>query len=155
MSQANQNDPSNDPFELHRFVQAQEGDYEQALSEIRDGEKRSHWMWYVFPQYDGLGFSPTSRRYAIKSIAEAHAYLNHPLLGQRLIECAEAVLGIEGISASEIFGSPDDMKLKSSATLFAHVSQAGSVFHRVLDKYFHGTRDEKTLRLLGNPPKPT
>jgi uncharacterized protein (DUF1810 family) len=108
-------------------------------------------MWFVFPQYVGLGISATSQRYAIKSAAEAEAYLNHPVLGLRLLECAEAVLGVEGPSAHEIFGSPDDIKLMSSATLFAHVSPPGSAFERVLDKYFRGERDGKTLRLLGVP----
>jgi uncharacterized protein (DUF1810 family) len=144
-----------DPHDLARFVQAQEGDHERALSEIRSGRKRSHWMWYIFPQYDGLGFSPTSRRYAIKSLAEAQAYLGHPVLGPRLVECAQAALGVEGRSAYEIFGSPDDMKLRSCATLFARVSPAGSVFQRLLDKYFQGQPDAKTLRLLGIAPQDT
>jgi uncharacterized protein (DUF1810 family) len=138
-----------DPYDLTRFVLAQEADYETALSEIRRGHKRSHWMWYIFPQYDGLGFSTMSRRYAIKSLAEAEAYLQHPVLGPRLLECAEAAVGVAGRSASEIFGSPDDMKLRSSATLFAIVSAPGSVFDRLLDKYFGGERDPKTLQLLG------
>jgi uncharacterized protein (DUF1810 family) len=144
-------DAMDDPHDLSRFLNAQEGCYEIALSEIRRGQKRSHWMWYIFPQYVGLGISATSHRYAIKSVAEANAYLNHPVLGPRLLECAEAALGVQGRSAYEIFGSPDDIKLKSSATLFAHVSPAGSVFERVLDKYFRGERDDKTLRLLGLP----
>jgi uncharacterized protein (DUF1810 family) len=144
-------DAMDDPHDLRRFLNAQEGSYEIALSEIRRGQKRSHWMWYIFPQYVGLGISATSQRYAIKSLAETEAYLNDPVLGQRLLECAEAVLGVEGRSAYEIFRSPDDTKLKSSATLFAHVSPAGSVFERVLDKYFRGERDDKTLRLLGLP----
>ena len=139
-----------DPHDLDRFVKAQDADYTRALAEIRGGHKRSHWMWYIFPQFDGLGSSPTARRYAIKSVAEAGAYLDHPVLGPRLAECAEAALGIDGGSAAEIFGSPDDMKLKSSATLFAHVSPAGSVFDRVLGKYFGGERDDKTLDLLGD-----
>ncbi len=139
---------THDPHNLSRFVQAQEHDYEQALSEIRAGQKRSHWMWYIFPQFAGLGISPTSRRYAIRSAAEAEAYLADSVLGQRLIECAEAVLSVQGRSASEIFGSPDDVKLWSSATLFAHVSPPGSVFERLLDKYFEGRPDAKTLRLL-------
>ena len=143
---------ASDPHDLDRFLQAQADVYDQALAEIRSGEKRSHWMWYIFPQFDGLGFSSTSRRYSIKSAAEAQAYLQHRVLGRRLIECAEAALGVEGRSAFEIFGSPDDMKLRSCATLFASVSPAGSVFHRLLDKYFHGKRDEKTLRLLGIAP---
>ena len=138
-----------DADELNRFIDAQQGIYEIALSEIRQGQKRSHWMWFVFPQYAGLGISPTSQRYAIKTLAEAEAYLKDPVLGRRLVECAEALLRIEGRSAQQIFGSPDDMKLKSSATLFAHVSPSGSVFERVLDKYFRGERDDKTLRLIG------
>jgi uncharacterized protein (DUF1810 family) len=138
-----------DPHDLDRFVRAQEGDYERALAEIKGGRKRSHWMWYVFPQYDGLGFSATSTRYAIRSVAEAEAYLRHPVLGPRLVACAEAALGVEGRSAFEIFGSPDDMKLRSCATLFARVSPAGSVFERLLDKFFGGEPDAKTLRLLG------
>jgi uncharacterized protein (DUF1810 family) len=105
-------------------------------------------MWYVFPQFDGLGFSSMSKRYAIKSVAEAEAYIAHPILGPRLVECADAVLAVEGKTATQIFGSPDDVKLKSSATLFACVSPAGSAFHRLLDKYFQGGRDEKTLRLV-------
>jgi uncharacterized protein (DUF1810 family) len=133
--------PRPDPEGLTRFVLAQEADYETALSEIRSGRKRSHWMWYIFPQYEGLGQSAMSRRYAIRSRAEAEAYLLHPVLGPRLIECAEAVVGVEGRSAAEIFGSPDDMKLRSCATLFACVSPPGSVFHRLLDKYFRGERD--------------
>jgi uncharacterized protein (DUF1810 family) len=138
-----------DPYNLGRFVQAQADDYDQALSELRSGRKRSHWMWYIFPQFDGLGFSSTSKYYAIKSLAEAEAYLAHPILGPRLVECAEAALGVEGKTAAEIFRSPDDLKLKSCATLFARVSPEGSAFHRLLDKYFQGRRDEKTLHLLG------
>lgn len=145
---------ADDPYDLRRFVQAQEDDFDQALSELRSGRKRSHWMWYIFPQFAGLGFSSTSKLYAIKSIEEAKAYLSHALLGTRLLACAEATVRIEGKSAHEIFGSPDDMKLRSCATLFASISPAGSVFHQLLDKYFHGERDDKTLRLLGTVPKP-
>jgi len=139
---------TSDPHDLNRFVQAQANDYEQALAEIRRGRKQSHWMWYVFPQFDGLGFSSMSRRYAIRTAAEAEAYLSHPVLGGRLIECAKAVLAVGGRSAFDIFGTPDDAKLKSCATLFAHVSPEGSVFHRVLDTYFQGERDDRTLELL-------
>ncbi len=139
---------SDHPYDLARFVSAQAYNYEQALSEIRNGRKRSHWMWYVFPQLHGLGSSPTSRRYAIKSAAEAEAYLRHPVLGPRLVECCEAAVGIEGRSALDVFGAPDDMKLRSCATLFATVSAPGSVFERVLDRYFGGERDARTLRLL-------
>jgi len=137
-----------DPHELQRFLEAQAADYETALDEIRRGRKRSHWMWYIFPQFDGLGFSPMSQRYSIKSVDEAKAYLAHPILGPRLIACTEAALGVEGKSATQIFGSPDDMKLRSSATLFAHVAGAGSVFDRLLARYYGGLRDERTLQLI-------
>ena len=138
-----------DPHDLVRFVAAQEGDYATALAEVRAERKRSHWMWYVFPQIAGLGFSATSRRYAITGRAEAEAYLRHPVLGPRLVEVCEAALGVEGRSAGEVFGSPDDMKLKSCATLFARVTPPDSVFSRLLDKYFKGERDGKTLQILG------
>src|SRR4051812_11031525 len=140
---------SNDPYNLDRFVQAQQEDYEQALSEIRGGRKRSHWIWYIFPQIDGLAFSSTSKFYAIKSIEEAKAYLAHPILGPRLVQCAEAALAVEGRTAEQIFGSPDDLKLRSSATLFAQVLPPGSVFQRLLDRYFDGAPDARTLRRLG------
>ena len=138
-----------DPYDLARFVRAQERDYEKALSEIRDGRKRSHWMWYIFPQFDGLGVSSTSIHYAIKSVGEAEAYLRHPVLGPRLLEIAQAAVEVEGRSALAVFGTPDDMKLQSCATLFASVSPAGSVFQRLLDRYFGGEPDDKTLGLLG------
>ena len=152
MPDAHEPGGGDDPHKLSRFVEAQEEDYDQALAEIRRGRKQSHWMWYIFPQFDGLGFSSTSKRYSIKSLAEAKAYLCHPVLGPRLMECAEAVVCIEGRSAFEIFGSPDDMKLRSCATLFACVSPVGSVFDRMLGKYFQGERDGKTLRLVGIAP---
>ena len=141
--------PSPDAYDLDRFVQAQADSYDRALSEIRDGYKRTHWMWYVFPQVEGLGSSPTARRYAIRSLEEAEAYLRHPVLGPRLVECAEAALAVPGNSARDVFGSPDDWKLRSSATLFALVSPPDSVFERLLAKYFQGQQDEATLRLLG------
>jgi uncharacterized protein (DUF1810 family) len=144
-----------DPYDLRRFVDAQADAFERALAELQRGQKRTHWMWYIFPQFDGLGFSSTSKRYSIKSIAEAKAYLCHPVLGPRLMECAEAVVRIEGRSAFEIFGSPDDVKLRSCATLFACVSPVGSVFDRLLGKYFDGERDGKTLRLAGIAPEGT
>jgi uncharacterized protein (DUF1810 family) len=143
---------TNDPYDLNRFVEAQERNFEEALAEIRSGRKRTHWMWYIFPQLDGLGFSSTSKHYSIKSLDEARAYLNHPILGPRLIECAEAVLRLEGRSAREIFGSPDDLKLRSCATLFACVTPAESVFARLLAKYYAGEHDAKTLRLLDIAP---
>lgn len=137
-----------DPLNLRRFVQAQEAIYDRVLAELRSGQKRTHWMWYIFPQLDGLGFSSTSKLYGIKSTEEARQYLHHPLLGRRLLECAETVLNIKGRSASEIFGSPDNMKLQSSMMLFAAITDSESVFSRVLDTYFHGKRDGKTLSLL-------
>ena len=139
-------------YSLERFVEAQEGVYERALAEIRTGRKESHWMWFVFPQFDGLGFSETSKLYAVKSVDEATAYLAHPVLGPRLMECAEAVLAIENRAAADIFGSPDDMKLRSSATLFAHVSPPGSPFHRILTRYFQGLGDDRTTRLIESRP---
>jgi uncharacterized protein (DUF1810 family) len=152
MADANELGSAGDPHNLNRFLHAQAHDYERALSEVKAGRKRSHWMWYIFPQFAGLGFSSTSERYAIKSVAEAKAYLAHPVLGPRLVECAEAVLGIEGRSALEVFGSPDDLKLRSCATLFANVSPAESVFERLLDRYYQGERDSQTLRLLEIAP---
>jgi uncharacterized protein (DUF1810 family) len=145
---------NSDPFNLDRFVEAQERDYEMALSEIKDGQKRSHWMWYIFPQFEGLGFSSIAKLYSIKSVEEAEDYLIHPVLGGRLKECTEAVLSVEGKSANDIFGFPDDMKLKSCATLFAYVSSTESVesvesvFQSLIDKYFQGECDQNTLRLL-------
>ncbi len=138
-----------DPDDLNRFTSAQQGIYDRVLAELRAGLKRSHWMWFIFPQIDGLGHSPTTRRYAIKSLNEARKYLGHPVLGARLVETAEAVLGVSGRSASDIFGHPDDMKLQSSMTLFALVTGPGSVFERVLEKYYQGKRDARTLQILG------
>jgi uncharacterized protein (DUF1810 family) len=138
-----------DPYDLNRFVEAQEGDYDRALSEITAGRKRTHWMWYVFPQLAGLGSSPTAQRYAIRDLDEARAYLDHAILGPRLLECAEALLKVEHRSASEIFGFPDDLKLRSCATLFACSSPRGSVFERLIATYYGGEHDSKTLELLG------
>lgn len=148
MSATHETSAQDDPFDLSRFVRAQEGVYEQALAELQAGRKRTHWMWFIFPQIEGLGFSATSRRYAIRSADEARAYLNHPVLGPRLIACVQAVLAVEGRTASEIFGWPDDLKLRSCATLFAHVSSPGSVFERVLERFYGGEPDAKTLELL-------
>jgi uncharacterized protein (DUF1810 family) len=139
---------SRDPFGLTRFVEAQDGVYNVALAEIRGGHKRTHWMWFVFPQLEGLGSSAISRRFAISGAAEARAYLEHPLLGPRLVECCEALLRVDGGSATDIFGSPDDLKLRSCATLFASVSEGASVFERVLARFFGGVPDEKTEALL-------
>jgi uncharacterized protein (DUF1810 family) len=146
MSDADSQEP--DPHALHRFVEAQSDMYDRALAEIRGGRKTSHWMWFVFPQFDGLGFSATSRFYAIKSVDEARAYLAHPVLGPRLLESASAVLEHSGVSAHQMFGSPDDMKLRSCATLFASVTGRQSVFQQILDRYFDGQRDPRTLRLI-------
>lgn len=136
-----------DPHNLQRFIDAQEGAYEQALSEIRAGRKRSHWMWFIFPQIAGLGSSPTSQHFAIRDRAEAEAYLAHPILGTRLTECCEALLALKTMSAPDVFGYPDDLKLKSSATLFAAVSPTGSVFEQLLKKFFDGEPDTKTIEL--------
>lgn len=138
-----------DPHNLERFVSAQNGVYEQALGEIRAGWKRSHWMWFVFPQIAGLGQSRTARLYAIGSLDEARAYLRHPVLGRRLVECAEALLALASRSASEIFGYPDDLKLRSSMTLFELANRQQPVFGAVIDRYFEGRRDDKTIRLAG------
>lgn len=136
-----------DPHDLQRFVDAQRATYRQALAEMRAGRKQSHWMWFVFPQYCGLGLSPTAQRYAINSRVEAQSYLDHPLLGPRLIECCEAVLDADA-SAHEMFGSPDDRKLKSCVTLFAAVAHDVPVFHQVLEDKFGGQFDQRTLDLL-------
>ncbi|WP_182867662.1 DUF1810 domain-containing protein [Stieleria mannarensis] len=137
-----------DPFDLARFLSAQESCYPQALAEVQHGEKRTHWMWFIFPQLRGLGSSPTARLYGISGIGEAEAYLAHPVLGPRLVECCEAALSVQGRTATEIFGSPDDMKLCSCATLFAQVAGSASVYQRILDKYFGGRSDDRTLQLL-------
>ena len=139
-----------DPHDLQRFVAAQQDTYAQALAEITAGAKRTHWMWFIFPQIDGLASSAMSRRYSIKSAEEARAYLAHPILGPRLLACAQATLSHAGRrSATEVFGWPDDLKLRSSATLFASVSPPDSVFHRLLEQYYPGGQDGETLRLLG------
>jgi uncharacterized protein (DUF1810 family) len=150
MTQLTDNIDNNDPFDLDRFINAQKRNYEAALSELKNGKKQTHWMWYVFPQIDGLALSSTSKYYAIKSVEEVQQYLNHPLLGSRLLACTQAVLAVEGRTALEIFGHPDGSKLKSSMTLFASVAKSPSVFERVLEKYFQGERDVKTLHLLKN-----
>jgi len=135
-----------DPYGLERFVAAQNagGTYEHALAELRRGLKTSHWMWFVFPQIAGLGQSPTSRRYAISSLDEARAYLEHPVLGPRMLECAGAVSATQGRSAAQIFGAVDARKLRSSMTLFLRASPAEPVFKRVLDRYFDGVADAAT-----------
>ena len=137
-----------DPYNLQRFLDAQQGDYQQALSEIKAGRKRSHWIWYIFPQLDGLAFSRMSQHYSIKSLAEAKAYLAHPVLGKRLLECVEAALAQPGDDATEIFGQPDDLKVRSCATLFAKVSPGDSSFQHLLEKFYPAGPDPKTLTLL-------
>lgn len=146
--------PRPDPFDLARFLAAQDPIYADALGEIRAGNKRSHWMWFVFPQASGLGTSHTARHYAIRSVAEARAYLAHPTLGHRLRQCAETLLRIKGTSVSEIFGYPDDVKLRSSMTLFASVAEEDSVFDEVLKRYFGGKRDPLTLRFIERDAAP-
>lgn len=138
-----------DPFNLERFVAAQAGAHDTALAELRNGCKQSHWMWFVFPQLAGLGHSARARHYGITGIDEARAYLAHPVLGVRLLECAAVLEGLEpGLSASSIFGHPDDLKLRSSLTLFARAAGSGSIFQRLLDKYFAGQPDDLTVALL-------
>ena len=134
---------------LNRFLKAQENDYEQALSEIKSGRKVSHWMWYIFPQYKGLGFSETSKYYSIQDLKEAADYLNHPILGSRLKEITNELLLIDENDAYKIFGSPDHLKLKSSMTLFVMVDTSEEKpFNKVLDKFFNGLFDKKTLKLI-------
>jgi len=135
---------------LERFVKAQDKSYRDALSELKSGRKRSHWMWYIFPQIKGLGFSEMAKYYAIENIKEAEDYLVHPVLGKRLIEIALVLLELDENNANKVFGHPDDMKLKSSMTLFANVNRTNSVFIKILDKYFDGEQDTATLRIIDN-----
>lgn len=137
-----------DPFELQRFVDAQARVYHTVLDELRDGRKRSHWIWFVFPQIAGLGSSPTAARYAISSLEEARAYLAHPVLGPRLRECAQLVARLQGRSVAQIFGSPDDLKVRSSMTLFARATSDNGDFVAVLDKYYDGAEDPRTVAQL-------
>ncbi len=140
-----------DPFNLDRFVKAQEPVIAQVIRELRAGQKRSHWMWFVFPQLAGLGRSPMAQHYAITSEAEAQAYLDHPILGPRLIELTEQVNGVTGRTIHDIFGSPDDLKFHSSMTLFAAIRPTTSAFHTALEKYFNGQPDPQTTSRL-HPP---
>lgn len=137
-----------DAFNLQRFIQAQDPVFERVQNELGAGRKRSHWMWFVFPQLSGLGGSEMSRRFAIHSGEEASAYLEHPVLGPRLRTCTQLVLDIQECSIAEIFGHPDDLKLHSSMTLFAQFSAPDSAYHQALERYFHGIPDEWTLTLL-------
>ena len=141
-----------DHFHLDRFLAAQTGVYQNVVQELRSGQKRSHWMWFIFPQMAGLGTSPTARLYAITGLEEARAYLAHPVLGARLTECTNLVNAHEGRTAHQIFGSPDDMKFHSSMTLFELASGAASDFAFAIEKYFAGARDPLTLQLLGRSP---
>jgi len=135
-------------YNLGRFIDAQNSDYETALSEIRSGRKRSHWMWYIFPQILGLGSTETSRFYAIKDLEEAQLYLQHPILGKRIVKISEELVDLESNDANKIFGSPDDLKLKSSMTLFSSVTDTNPVFQAVLEKFFKGVKDQKTLQII-------
>ena len=139
---------ASDPFDLQRFVDAQARVYHTVLDELRDGRKRSHWIWFVFPQIAGLGSSPTAARYAISSLDEARAYLAHPVLGPRLRECAQLVTRVQGRSVAQIFGSPDDLKLRSSMTLFARATSDNDDFVAVLEKYYDGAEDPLTVAQL-------
>ena len=139
---------ASDPFDLQRFVDAQERVYSGVLDELRAGRKRSHWIWFIFPQIAGLGSSPTAARYAISSLAEARAYLHHELLGPRLHECAQLVNAVQGRSISDIFGSPDDLKVRSSMTLFAHATEDNGDFVELLERYYGGKEDPLTLERL-------
>lgn len=133
---------------LDRFLTAQEKKFPIALAEISGGRKQSHWMWYVFPQIAGLGISETSRFYALRDRSEAEEYIKHPVLGARLIEISKVVLGLKETNARTIFGSPDDLKLRSCMTLFAALKNSDEVFQKILDKYFNGLPDSKTLQIL-------
>ncbi len=139
---------ASDPFDLNRFVEAQAPVYGGVVEELRDGRKRSHWMWFVFPQIRGLGGSPLAARYGIASLEEARAYLRHDVLGPRLHECARLVNQVQGRSVAEIFGSPDDLKLRSSMTLFARATDDNEDFIALLDKYYDGEHDQLTLARL-------
>lgn len=135
-------------YNLERFTEAQQKDYATALSEIKKGQKQSHWMWYIFPQVLGLGYTSTSMKFGIKDLNEAQAYLQHEILGKRLVEISNVLLKLESNDALKVFGRPDNMKLKSSMTLFSLVDGADGVFQKVLDKFFNGKKDDKTLQLL-------
>ena len=134
--------------DLKRFIDAQQRDYQTALAEVKNGRKQSHWIWYIFPQVQGLGYSETSKYYAIKDMGEAEEFLKHPLLGSRLIQICNELLLLKSNDAYKIFGSPDDLKLKSSMTLFSSLQDASPVFSLVLDKFFNGTKDSKTLMII-------
>lgn len=137
-----------DRYNLQRFIDAQSGCYEQAMTELRAGKKRSHWMWFIFPQIAGLGKSATAQFYSISTTGEARAYLIHPVLGDRLLSCVQQVNAIEGQNAHDIFGSPDDLKFRSCLTLFAAVAEKDSVFAKAIAKYYPNGADPRTLALM-------
>ncbi len=136
-------------YEISRFMKAHQSDYQRALSEIKNGKKVSHWMWYIFPQMKGLGHSPMSEYYGIRDLDEARAYLADPVLDKHLTEICEALLSLDTDDATEVMGQPDDRKLKSSMTLFDAATESLDVFQMVLDKYYHGKKDCRTLKMLG------
>lgn len=138
----------NDPFCLQRFVNAQAPVFDRVQDELRSGHKRSHWMWFIFPQYAGLGHSEMAREYAIGSLEEAAAYLRHPLLGPRLEACTRLVTELQGVSIRAVFGTPDHLKFHSSISLFALVAADGNIFRTALEQYFEGRLDERTLSLV-------
>lgn len=142
---------NDDPHALERFVQAQARVYDAVTAELAAGRKTSHWIWFVFPQIEGLGFSPMAQRYAIRSLAEARAYLAHPVLGPRLRACTGLVNAVEGRTILAILGAPDDMKFRSSMTLFAEASEGEAPFRQALARYFEGAPDPRTLARLGAP----
>ncbi len=137
-----------DPYKLHRFVDAQKSVYARARAELSVGQKRGHWIWFIFPQFKGLGMSPISQEFGIDSLDEAKAYLNHPILGARLKECTQLVLNVEGRSVDQIFGYPDNLKFRSCMTLFAISTSEIQIFKDALAKYFHGEGDPLTLEHL-------
>jgi len=137
-----------DPFNLSRFIDAQEDVYTDVLDELKRGKKTGHWMWFIFPQMEGLGHSPMSERFSISCINEAKVYIEHPVLGPRLLECVALVMKVEGRSAEQIFGYPDDLKFRSCMTLFSIVDEADSIYQCALDRFFDGKPDPKTLKAM-------
>jgi uncharacterized protein (DUF1810 family) len=139
----------NDPFDLHRFIEPQDAVMEEVYAELRAGRKRGHWMWFVFPQLAALGSSPTAKRFGLRSLVEARAYLAHPVLGERLRTCCRLLMRVEGLSADEVLGYPDDLKLRSCLTLFHLAAPGESLFLECLDRYYGGQPDRRTEDLCG------
>ena len=137
-----------DKFKLNRFIKAQEETYNSAMDELKSGSKYGHWMWFIFPQVEGLGSTEMTKKFSIKSLEEAKAYLKHAILGERLLESCEILLKLEDVSISDVMGFPDDLKLRSSMTLFESASSKNSIFSKVIDEYYESSRDNKTLDLL-------